>query len=129
MLIDNVSEKYPKEHNQCVVIALTEVSKKEYELIYLFVQHTMNRMKNKTVQFLEIQKAKKMFPNIGLMFKKIKVSQGETISTFAEKTNQIGSYLLFSENHVSALIDGVLKDVVDDLQDLDQKILNVIKVK
>lgn len=53
--------QYKDESNNCVVVALTEVTSDDfdYETIKFFVRHVMNRTKNNSVIYGEILKSKK----------------------------------------------------------------------
>lgn len=66
----NISDNddYKDELNNCVVIALTEVTNDNfcYNTIKFFVRHVMNRTKNNSVLYGEILGAKKLFKNIEL---------------------------------------------------------------
>jgi len=120
------NDDYKDELNNCVVIALTEVTNDNfcYNTIKFFVRHVMNRTKNNSVLYGEILGAKKLFKNIELNYKKIKISSKETLKTFGEKNNT-GKYLLIVDGHMTALINGYIHDTYFDE---DQKLLYAIKV-
>jgi hypothetical protein len=122
----NDNFQYKDESNNCVVVALTEVTSDDfdYETIKFFVRHVMNRTKNNSVIYGEILKSKNFFTNIGLKYKKIKIKENEIIRDFVKKNNK-GKFLLITENHMLALKEGCIHDF---LFDIDKKLICAIKV-
>ena len=121
------NKEYQSEINNCVVVALMEVTSEDFDFktINFFVKHVMNRLKNGTVFFNEIVKAKKVFKNIGLDHKKMKLASNETIDSFSIK-NRDGRFLLVVDGHMMAMIDGCIHDV--GFVDVKQPIILAIKV-
>lgn len=125
---ENIKNKYSiEDFNNCVVIALTETSGLPYEMVNIFVRHVLNRSKNGTVLLGDMKSSKKMFKNIGLYFKEVKIECSDNLTTLTKKYTK-GKYLLFTNCHVMPLVEGTLKDVSDLDLIINSKIVNVFKV-